>query len=93
MTFRLIAVLAASAFAAAAPAAAADVSCKETPAQLRTLAASAQPDQAAKALKLVATGEKLCAADGKYEAGKKFAAAAKTLGTELAALNTAATAQ
>lgn len=92
MTFRLIAVLAASAFAAA-PVAAAEVSCKETPAQLRTLAASAQPDQAAKALKLVSTGEKLCAADGKYEAGKKFAAAAKTLGTELAALSTPATAQ
>ncbi|MEN9932011.1 MAG: hypothetical protein RIS17_584, partial [Pseudomonadota bacterium] len=46
-----------------------------------------------KVLSLVATGEKLCAEDAKYEAGKKFAAAAKLLGTDLAALATATSGQ
>jgi hypothetical protein len=79
----LIAVLA----AVAAPAAAGTkVNCQSTPAQIRTLADAKGGEDAAKALHLVATGEKLCAADAKFEAGKKFAAAAKLLGTELAAL-------
>lgn len=69
------------------PAAAASVSCQQTPAQIRILAQAKGGDDAAKALKLVATGEKLCAADAKFEAGKKFSAAAKLLGTELAALS------
>jgi hypothetical protein len=71
----------------AAPAAArTKVSCTETPAQIRTLAQAKGGEDATKAIHLVATGEKLCAADAKFEAGKKFAAAAKLLGTELAAL-------
>lgn len=70
----------------AAPAFAASVNCKATPAQIRTLADAKGGEGAEKALKLVTTGEKLCAADAKFEAGKKFAAAAKLLGTELAAL-------
>lgn len=75
------------AVAFAAPAAArAPVSCTQTPAQIRTLAEAKGGEEATKALKLVVTGEKLCAADAKFEAGKKFAAAAKLLGTELAAL-------
>ena len=97
MNIRLIAaplaVAASLAFlgAAAGPAAAGTpVSCTATPAQIRTLAGTAQPEAAEKAIKLVAVGEKLCAADAKFEAGKKFAAAAKLLGTELAALNTPA---
>jgi hypothetical protein len=79
--------------AAAAPATAATVSCSATPAQIRTLAAAKGGEEATKAIKLVATGEKLCASDAKFEAGKKFAAAAKMLGTELAALPTAAAGQ
>ncbi|OSZ67166.1 hypothetical protein CAP39_12095 [Sphingomonas sp. IBVSS1] len=79
--------------AAAAPANAAEVSCKATPAQIRTLAATKGGEEAGKAIKLVATGEKLCEADAKFEAGKKFAAAAKLLGTELAALPTAVAGQ
>lgn len=79
--------------AAAAPANAATVSCAATPSQIRTLAATKTGEDAAKAIKLVATGEKLCAADAKFEAGKKFAAAAKLLGTELAALPTATAGQ
>ncbi len=78
---------------AAAPAAAAENACNTAPAQIRSIAATAQPDQARKALSLVNTGEKLCEAGGRNEAGKKFAAAAKALGTDLAALSTAPTAQ
>lgn len=89
------AVIAAATFvgAAAAPAAAAEVSCKVTPAQIRTLAVAKGGEEATKAIKLVATGEKLCDADAKFEAGKKFAAAAKLLGTDLAALPTATSGQ
>lgn len=78
----------------AVPAMAADSTCATAPAQIRTLAASAQPEQARKALTLVSTGEKLCDAGGKNEAGKKFSAAAKLLGTDMAALtNVSASAQ
>ncbi|WP_164157393.1 hypothetical protein [Sandarakinorhabdus rubra] len=90
MMNRLIAAAAAFAALTAAPAFAAPVSCKQTPAQIRTLAEAKGGEDAAKALHLVATGEKLCAADAKFEAGKKFAAAAKLLGTELASLQVAA---
>lgn len=87
MLNRFIALAITAAAVAATPvAAAAPVSCKTTPAQIRTLAAAKGGEGAAKAIHLVATGEKLCAADAKFEAGKKFAQAAKLLGTELAAL-------
>lgn len=85
--------LTAAAIAATPVAAAAPVSCKATPAQIRTLAEAKGGVEAGKALQLVATGEKLCASDAKFEAGKKFAAAAKLLGTELAALSTATSGQ
>ncbi|WP_353216061.1 hypothetical protein [Sandarakinorhabdus sp.] len=87
MFTRLIALPLAALALTAVPAAAASVSCSATPAQIRTLAEAKGGEDAAKALKLVATGEKLCAADAKFEAGKKFSAAAKLLGTELAALS------
>lgn len=77
--------------AAAAPAMAAETgACATAPAQIRTVAATAQPDQARKAISLANVGQKLCDAGARNEAGKKFAAAAKALGTDLAALNTAA---
>ena len=91
MFTRLIALPLAVLAISAVPAAAASVSCKQTPAQIRSLADAKGGEDAAKALKLVATGEKLCAQDAKFEAGKKFAAAAKLLGTELAALTTVVT--
>ncbi len=75
---------------AATPAFAADATCASAPARIRTIAASAQPDQARKALGLVSLGEKLCAEGGRFEAGKKFSAAAKVLGTDMAALQSAA---
>ncbi len=74
---------------AAAPAMAAPpaaVACATAPAKVRAAAATAQPDQQKKALELVSLGERLCTADSAYEASKKFAAAAKALGTDLAAL-------
>jgi hypothetical protein len=87
MLNRIIALAITAAAVAATPvAASAPVSCKTTPAQIRTLAEAKGGEDATKALKLVSTGEALCAADAKFEAGKKFAAAAKLLGTELAAL-------
>ncbi|WP_353198847.1 hypothetical protein [Sandarakinorhabdus sp.] len=92
MFTRLIALpLAVLAIAAVPAAAGTQVSCTATPAQIRTLADAKGGEDAAKALKLVATGEKLCAEDAKFEAGKKFAAAAKLLGTGLAALSTSTT--
>ncbi len=73
--------------AAATPAVAREaVSCTAAPAQLRTAAATADQSTQRKVLGLVNTGEKLCAADAKFEAGKKFAAAAKALGTDMAQL-------
>jgi hypothetical protein len=76
--------------AAATPAMAADNSCTTAPAQIRTLAATApSADNARKALSLANVGEELCEQGARYEAGKKFSAAAKLLGTDVAALNAA----
>ena len=64
------------------------------PAQIRTLATTAtDADSVRKAISLVNVGEKLCDAGARNEAGKKFSAAAKLLGTDLASLNSAPTAQ
>lgn len=84
----LIAITIAAGFSV--PALAVDASaCTTSPTAIRNAATSAQPEQAKKALRLVSVGEKLCEAGGRSEAGKKFAAAAKALGTDLAALTTA----
>jgi hypothetical protein len=89
-----IAISAAFIGAASAPAVAAEATCTTTPAQIRTLAGTAtDAANARKAVSLVSVGEKLCAEGARNEAGKKFSAAAKLLGTDLAALNTAPTAQ
>jgi hypothetical protein len=77
--------------AAASPAMAADASaCATAPAQIRTIAATAQPELARKALTLTNVGVKLCEEGARNEASKKFSAAAKVLGTDMATLNTAA---
>jgi hypothetical protein len=84
-----IAISAAFIGAAASPAVAAPSGvCTTAPEQIRTAAAAADAEKATKALRFVAVGEKLCEAGGRGEAAKKFAAAAKALGTDLAALNT-----
>jgi hypothetical protein len=79
---------------AAVPAVAAEATCTTTPGQIRTLAGTATDAATArKAVTLVTVGEKLCAEGARNEAGKKFSAAAKLLGTDIASLNTAPTAQ
>lgn len=93
MLNRFIALAITAAAIAATPAAAASINCATTPAQIRTLAQTKGGEDAVKAIKLVTLGEKLCAADAKYEAGKKFSAAAKALGTDLASLSTATSGQ
>ena len=97
MTNRLIlaplafAISAAFIAAAAAPAMAAETGiCATAPGRIRAIATSAQPNQARKALSLVNVGEKLCEAGARNEAGKKFSAAAQALGTDMAALTSAA---
>jgi len=82
-----IAVIVGTAFlsipALAAPSAA---TCTTTPIQLRAAAGAATTDKAKSALTLISTGERLCAVDASFEAGKKFAAAARTLGVDMATL-------
>jgi hypothetical protein len=76
----------------AGPAAAADATvCADAPAALRSLAASAQPETARKALRDVQTGEALCEARNRNEAARKFRAAAEALGTDLATVLAKAT--
>lgn len=90
----VIAISAAFIGAAAAPAMASESSCDRTPGQIRSLAVtSTNADNTRKALTLVNVGEKLCDAGARSEASKKFSAAAKLLGTDLAAMNVAPTAQ
>lgn len=69
-------------FLALSPAKAASAaSCTVEAQQLRTDASSAQPDSAAKALRLVRVAEKICAEGNRHEAAKKFAAARTQLGS------------
>lgn len=84
--FALAAPVIAAAFLGTAAVAAPAAVCQTTPMQLRTAAASADAAAQRKALALVTTGEHLCAADAAFEAKKKFAAAARALNVDLAAL-------
>jgi hypothetical protein len=88
----VFALVAVSVAALAAPAMAGANPCDTAPASLRALAGNAEADKAKKALRLVLVGERLCAAGGRGEAAKKFAAAAKALDTDLAALSVPAVA-
>jgi hypothetical protein len=65
--------------------------CAVAPVKLRTLAAGADVDAARKAERNIALGEALCDARNRSEAAKKFNLAAKSLGTELAAVMSTAT--
>lgn len=80
--------------AAASPAMAAGTNvCATAPAQIRAASTTADTAQVKKAMNLVNVGEALCKEGAKNEANKKFSAAAKALGTDMAALNSAPTAQ
>jgi hypothetical protein len=65
--------------------------CAVAPVKLRTLAVGADADTARKAERNIALGEALCDARNRSEAAKKFNLAAKSLGTELAAVMSGAT--
>lgn len=74
--------------AAATPAMAAPSNiCETAPGQIRTAAATAEGSKAKKAVSLVNVGEALCKEGARNEANKKFSAAAKALGTDMAALS------
>ena len=62
-------------FAAITPAHAGTTQCTVQAEQLRTEAASANPQDAAKALRSVKIAEKICAEGNAHEAAKKFAQA------------------
>jgi len=76
--------------ATATPAFAKDETCATTPAQLRTIAATADAAAAKKALRNISIGEKLCEAGNERAAGKKFEVAMKALNVDSASLQTAA---
>jgi hypothetical protein len=66
--------------------------CTTMPVQLRAAASAATTDRQKSALMLISTGERLCAVDATSEAAKKFAAAARALGVDMAALPSSTTA-
>ncbi len=87
-----IALALSAAFVSAAAFAAPASTCTTTPGQLRAAASTVSADKQKSAMLLISTGEHLCAADATSEASKKFAAAARALGVDLAALPAATTA-
>jgi hypothetical protein len=70
-------------FAAITPAHAGTTQCAVQAEQLRTEAASANPQDAAKALRSVKIAEKICAEGNAHEAAKKFALARTQLASTL----------
>ena len=76
----------------AAPAVA-EETCATTPAQIRSVAATAEAGVAKRALGYVSIGEKLCEAGNERAANKKFAAAMKTLNVDAASLTAVAAAK
>jgi hypothetical protein len=88
MTLAAAASVASLGFAAAPAAASNAETCAVAPTKLRALAAGADADAARKAERNIALGEALCDARNRSEAARKFNLAAKSLGTELAAVMT-----
>ncbi len=86
-----IAVLLATAmlpFAAFSPVQAAPAqSCAVQAEQIRTLATTAEPKAAAKALRTARLAEQLCAEGGRFEAGKKFTLALNQLDSSVQLAN------
>ena len=70
-------------FAAITPAHAGTTQCAVQAEQLRTEAASANPQDAAKALRSIKIAEKICAEGNAHEAAKKFALARTQLASTL----------
>ncbi|MCG2839373.1 hypothetical protein L6Q21_00080 [Sandaracinobacter sp. RS1-74] len=70
----------------AAPAFANAETCDSAPAKLRAIAATSDATAAKKAERNIALGEALCEARNRSEAVKKFNLAAKSLGTDIAAV-------
>lgn len=68
----------------AGPAAASENVCQAAPGALRSVAAAADTEVQARAMRHIALGEQLCEARNRVEAGKKFNLAAKALGIDLA---------
>lgn len=95
MSFRSFtaAIVAVAAATVATPSIAAPSDCATAPAQLRGAATTAAPDKQQRVLLLISAGERLCAADAAREADKKFAAAARALGVDMASLSTASAAR
>ncbi len=83
---RILLATAAALALSAGPAAASNNVCGAAPEALRTLAASAEGATQQRALRNIALGEALCDARNRLEAQKKFQAAARLLGTDLAAV-------
>lgn len=74
--------------ASAAPAFANAETCAAAPGKLRAISATVGADAAKKAERNIVLGEALCDARNRSEATKKFNLAAKSLGTDLAAVMT-----
>ena len=77
VSFIALAMVATLPFIAVSPAEAAPADCAVEAQAIaaQALATDVAPDSAAKALRLVKVGEKICAEGGRHEAAKKFAAA------------------
>ena len=70
-------------FVAITPAQAGTTQCAVQAEQLRTEAASANPQDAAKALRSIKIAEKICAEGNAHEAAKKFTQARELLATNV----------
>jgi hypothetical protein len=79
LTIAALALTAILPFAAVTPVQAGTNSCAVQAEQLRSQAASASPQDAAKALRSISIAEKICAEGNSHEAAKKFAAARTAL--------------
>jgi hypothetical protein len=83
MTIAALAVAATFPFLAISPVQAGTVDCAAQAQQLRTEAASANPQDAAKALRSIKIAEKICAEGNSHEAGKKFSLARTQLASNV----------
>ncbi len=83
LTIAALALTAILPFAALTPAHAGTTQCAVQAEQLRTEAASANPQDAAKALRSIKIAEKICAEGNAHEAAKKFAQARTQLASNV----------
>lgn len=83
LTIAALALTAVLPFAALTPVNAGTIDCAAQAQQLRTEAASANPQDAAKALRNVRIAEKICAEGNSHEAARKFALARNQLASNV----------